>query len=246
MRPNVPHSSIARAASPPTRVILARHGETRFNLQHRMQGLCDSPLTAAGEASAEKLGLGLRDAGLAIDAAFSADTGRHRRTAQLVLRAFSGVSGTETAALRECDFGGFEGMMLSDAVAELTRIAPGWNPGPLPGDAHFDMLDLLERIAGATVREEYPVEPPSSAAERAHALLEDIHRQHGGSTSLAISSGITVLALLRRLQITAPGLERGMQNCAHLVLVRREHGWQLEDGASPHCARDMHNVRQNG
>ena len=33
-----------------TRVILARHGETRFNLQHRMQGFCDSPLTAKGEA----------------------------------------------------------------------------------------------------------------------------------------------------------------------------------------------------
>ena len=229
-----------------TRVILARHGETRFNLQHRMQGLCDSPLTAAGEAGAEKLGLYLRDAGLAVESVFSADTGRHRRTAQLVLRAFPDANGVETAALRECDFGGFEGMMLSDAVAELPRIAPDWSPGPLPGDADFDILELLERIAGATTREEYPVESPSGAAERAHTLLEDIHRQHPGSTSLAISSGITVLALLRRLQIVAPGLERGIQNCAHLVLVRGETGWQLEDGAPPHCVRDMHNVRQHG
>lgn len=224
----MPHGSRAEAAPPLTRVILARHGETRFNLQHRMQGLCDSPLTIAGEAGAEELGLRLRDAGLEVDSVFHPDTGRHRRTAQLVLRTLPGVNRTETAALRECDFGRFEGMTLSDAVAELTRITPGWHPGPLPGDADFDMLDLLERIADATAGDDYPTEAPSRAAGRAHTLLEEIHTQHPGSNSLAISSGITVLALLRRLQITAPGLERGMQNCAHLVLVRGENRWQLD------------------
>lgn len=161
-------------------MILARHGETRFNLQHRMQGLCDSPLSPAGETGAKALGLRLCDAGLAVDSMFSADAGRHRRTAELVLRAFPGVNSIETAALHECDFGG-----------------------------------------------------------------EDIHLQQPGSPSLAISSGITVLALLRRLQVTAPGFERGMQNCAHLMLVRSEHDWRLENGPSPHCVRDMHNVRQN-
>lgn len=224
----MPQGSDAAAASAPTRVVLASHGETRFNLQHRMQGLCDSPLTAAGEAGAEQLGTRLREAGLALDSAFSADTGRHRRTAQLVLQAFPGVNGTETAALRECDFGGFEGMTLSAAIADLSRIAPGWSPGPLPGEAGFDMLDLLERIADATAREEYPLEPPSSAAERAHALLDDIHRQHPGSISLAISSGITVLALLRRLQMSAPWQRRGMPNCASIELVRGPNGWQLD------------------
>lgn len=217
-----------------TRVILARHGETRFNLQHRMQGRCDSPLTAAGEAGAEQLGLRLRAAGFVIETVSFADTGRHRRTAELALRAFPNARRAETQALRECDFGQFEGMMLSDATKELSKAAPDWQSGPLPGDPDFDMLDLLERIAGATVRKEYPVEPPSSAAERAHAMLEETQGRWPGSTSLAISSGITVLALLRRLQITVPGLERGMQNCAHLVLVRRCGQWQLDDVTAAH------------
>lgn len=224
-----------------TRVILARHGETRFNLQHRMQGLCDSPLTAAGEAGARELGHRLREAGLSIDSAFYADTGRHRRTAELALQSFPGLVAIETPALRECDFGGFEGMMLSDAVAELPLIAPGWSPGPLPGDADFDMLDLLERIADATAREEYPVEPPSSAAQRAHALLDGIHRQYPGSTSLAISSGITVLALLRRLQMSAPWQQRGIPNCASIELVRSRNGWQLERRG---CSQGVPRVRR--
>src|SRR5690606_21565383 len=155
-----------------TRVILTRHGATRFNLQHRMQGFCDSPLTAKGEAGAEALGRRLRRAGFQIATVAFADTGRHRRTAAPAMRALSGATSIETAALRECDFGGFEGMMLSDAVAEPTHIAPDWRPGPLPGDTDFDLLELLERIADATAREEYPVEPPSSAAQRAHALLD--------------------------------------------------------------------------
>ena len=33
---------------------LMRHGETLFNVQKRIQGWCDSPLTAAGEEQARQ------------------------------------------------------------------------------------------------------------------------------------------------------------------------------------------------
>ena len=35
---------------------LMRHGETRFNVQHRLQGVCDAPLTEVGIEQAKKAG----------------------------------------------------------------------------------------------------------------------------------------------------------------------------------------------
>ena len=38
---------------------ITRHGETQFNVENRVQGWCDSPLTAKGIYDAYKLGQGL-------------------------------------------------------------------------------------------------------------------------------------------------------------------------------------------
>ena len=35
---------------------LMRHGQTRFNVQHRLQGVCDAPLTEVGIEQAKKAG----------------------------------------------------------------------------------------------------------------------------------------------------------------------------------------------
>ena len=35
---------------------LMRHGETRFNVHHRLQGVCDAPLTEVGIEQAKKAG----------------------------------------------------------------------------------------------------------------------------------------------------------------------------------------------
>ena len=64
---------------------LTRHGKTMLNNTGRMQGWCDSPLTQDGAAVAEKLGQGLKKAGIFFDAAYSSDSGRAIETADLVL-----------------------------------------------------------------------------------------------------------------------------------------------------------------
>jgi probable phosphoglycerate mutase len=55
----------------PTRIILARHGETDWNLERRWQGHSDRPLNETGLAQAEELAEEL--AGEPIAAVYSSD-----------------------------------------------------------------------------------------------------------------------------------------------------------------------------
>jgi broad specificity phosphatase PhoE len=38
-----------------------RHGETQFNVEKRLQGICESPLTDNGIEQAKSVGIGLSD-----------------------------------------------------------------------------------------------------------------------------------------------------------------------------------------
>ena len=49
---------------------LMRHGETMFNVRHRIQGWCDSPLTENGRAQAHAMGTLLRGV-MGLDAAMN-------------------------------------------------------------------------------------------------------------------------------------------------------------------------------
>ena len=55
----------------PVTLYLTRHGKTMLNTTGRMQGWCDSPLTEEGAAVAEKLGAGLKKAGITFDAVYT-------------------------------------------------------------------------------------------------------------------------------------------------------------------------------
>ena len=63
----------------------ARHGETQFNVENRIQGWCDSPLTDAGICDARRLGRGLAD--VAFAGAYASDRSRAQRTLALALEA---------------------------------------------------------------------------------------------------------------------------------------------------------------
>ena len=45
----------------PRKLYVMRHAETLFNVQHKIQGWCDSPLTARGIEQAKAAGRMLRD-----------------------------------------------------------------------------------------------------------------------------------------------------------------------------------------
>ncbi len=50
---------------------LMRHGQTLFNLQHKIQGWCDSPLTELGIKQAKVAGKWFKDHDITFDHAYS-------------------------------------------------------------------------------------------------------------------------------------------------------------------------------
>jgi probable phosphoglycerate mutase len=94
-----------------TRFIVVRHGETQWNVEARMQGHGDSPLTAAGIAQAEAIAQRL--AGERIDVLVSSDLGRAAETARRIA-ACCGHRVVTDARLRERRFGAGEGLTYEE------------------------------------------------------------------------------------------------------------------------------------
>src|SRR5882762_9486073 len=64
------------------RLYIARHGETDWNLAHRLQGWTDRPLDDTGRRQAMELAESLK--GVRLDAIYSSTLSRSRDTAQAV------------------------------------------------------------------------------------------------------------------------------------------------------------------
>ncbi len=95
-----------------TTLILVRHGETTANVEARVQGHQDSPLTAEGVAQAQRIAGRLKRMELA--AVYSSDAGRARETAATIA-APHGLEVRCRADLRERCYGALEGLTLEEA-----------------------------------------------------------------------------------------------------------------------------------
>ncbi len=100
-------------------IYLARHGETHFNAEGRMQGHLDSPLTALGRAQAQAMGARL--AQLIGDPAgwrlISSPLGRAQATARAIA-ARLGVAPEIDHRLIEVSFGDWDGRLRAELAAE--------------------------------------------------------------------------------------------------------------------------------
>jgi broad specificity phosphatase PhoE len=111
----------------PVRILLARHGETLFNVAGRWQGQSDSPLTERGLAQARELGRAL--SGEAIAAVYSSDLGRAMQTAQEVAAPHS-LAVRADVRLREIETGGFTGLDAAGIDAEYPGTRKAWATAP--------------------------------------------------------------------------------------------------------------------
>ena len=85
---------------------LMRHGQTRFNVQHRLQGVCDAPLTEVGIEQAKKAGQYLAKQEPIFDHVFTSTSERASDTLEIV----TGRTDYERLkGLKGQDFGAFEG-----------------------------------------------------------------------------------------------------------------------------------------
>jgi probable phosphoglycerate mutase len=143
----------------PNRVIFARHGETAYNVENRLQGQRDVPLDARGRDQATALGRTLRariapeiDRLDAAGAFFASPLERARETIEIMRAAMGLPPGRYRleAALMELSFGAWEGLTWSeirarDPDAVAARRADKWGFAP-PGGESYAML--TERVRG--------------------------------------------------------------------------------------------------
>ncbi len=101
---------------------LVRHGETQFNVQNRLQGQCDSPLTEKGIQQTKQTKERLKD--IHFDYAYTSTSERARDTAEILLNG-TNLYASMDDRLKEINFGGLEGSsFLEDFEAQQTRFNP--------------------------------------------------------------------------------------------------------------------------
>jgi broad specificity phosphatase PhoE len=150
-----------------TTILLARHGETDWNAEGRVQGHTDRPLNETGIEQAHALAEEL--AGERIDAVYASDLSRALDTARAVAEP-RGLSVTPLIGLRERNFGTWEGMLDE----EIRERFPEADNGPWGDD-----------------------ETPKQLKERVVEALLQIAEEHPGGQVLVVSHGGPMRAILR-------------------------------------------------
>jgi len=135
----------------PTRIIAIRHGETTWNVDARIQGSLDIPLTATGQAQALRLATAL--AGEPIRAIYASDLSRAWETAQHLGRTQQ-LEVVPEKGLRERRFGEFEGKTFREIEAHLPEQAQRWRQrdpdfAPPGGES---LVQLKQRVEEAAAR----------------------------------------------------------------------------------------------
>src|SRR5262245_20482819 len=110
-----------------TDFLLARHGETDWNREHRVQGHTDVPLNAAGLGQARVLAERLAD--VSLEAIYASDLERARATAEAVARS-QGLEVQVDPDLREKHFGSWEGLTDVEIAQRFPdAVRGGWGDG---------------------------------------------------------------------------------------------------------------------
>jgi broad specificity phosphatase PhoE len=140
-----------------TQIILIRHAETLWNVEKKIQGHIDSPLSETGRAQAAKLAPRLAAGGLA--AAYSSDSGRCVETARAALQGLA-VTVQTSADLREQHFGRWEGMSWPELKASKVEGAADFLKNPsefiAPGGESWNQMQarVFKKIAAVAAENE--------------------------------------------------------------------------------------------
>lgn len=121
-------------------IYFTRHGETVWNVENKICGMTDSPLTARGQEQARQLGALVRDSGLHIDEILYSPLSRAADTAKAIAAA-TGLPARCEPRLREQCFGKYEGTPRDGAEFRLskTHFADRYDGGE-------SMMQLAQRI----------------------------------------------------------------------------------------------------
>ncbi|MCY7301516.1 MAG: histidine phosphatase family protein [Thermoleophilia bacterium] len=128
-------------------ILLARHGETDWNLGRRVQGHTDIPLNETGASQATALADEL--AAEALVAVYSSDLERARDTAMAVA-ARHGLSVSIDQGLREKNFGTWEGLTDTEISEQFPDAKRGaWGDGETTEAVAERVVAALSRVRQA-------------------------------------------------------------------------------------------------
>lgn len=191
-----------------TRFIVVRHGQTRWNVEKRVQGQEDSPLTEEGLAQAEAIAKRL--AREHFDVLVSSDLGRAVQTAQPIAR-LCGLPIVKDARLRERSFGEGEGM-------------------------HYDEIDRRWPDAFSRVRESDPdaVIPGGETRrqfhDHVHHAFEALVREYEGKRVAVVAHGGVLAALYRMVHSIPVGKPHkiAISNASYNAIAFAADAWSVE------------------
>ncbi|MFF2093507.1 histidine phosphatase family protein [Paenibacillus sp. NPDC058174] len=157
-----------------TKLYLARHGETEWNVVHRMQGFKDSPLTDLGKQQAEWLRSAMDT--VPIDVIYASSSPRALQTAQIV-RGDREIPLEISEAFIEMGFGIWEGRLQSEVQTEY----------PEQWDHFWNNPDKFEIESSETY---------AGMQARVIDKLQDILNNHAGQSILIVTHTVIIKLLM--------------------------------------------------
>jgi broad specificity phosphatase PhoE len=138
-----------------TELILARHGETAWNVEEVFRGRIDVELNETGQRQAELLAEYLSEQ--KIEAVYSSPLKRAARTAEAVARRHK-LRVEIANGLTDCDFGQWQGLHLKEVRDKYSQLYQQWAESPqlvkLPGGESLDEVRerALAVVNGVTAK----------------------------------------------------------------------------------------------
>ena len=178
---------------------LMRHGETLFNVQKKIQGWCDSPLTENGIQQAKKVKEYFEREGIMFDHAYSSTSERCCDTLELI----TNMPYTRLKGLKENFYGELEG--------ESERL----NRHLTPKDCETFYL-------------QFGGESSNTTRDRMATTLTNIMEKDENQCVLAVSHSGACFNYLRSVQDPMEELKKGFGNCCIFVYKYDKHRFFLE------------------
>jgi len=195
-------------SSPSTYLVLIRHAQTDWNSQYRFQGHADTPLNAEGRRTIGPVTEALR--GWEPARIYTSDLLRAREMAETAAGGLD-VEMESRRGLRECSYGGWEGMTLDEVRAQYPEELERWQADEAAvGRGGGESLEQMQ--------------------ERSWSELESIADRHAGQTvGVFTHSGPIRGAVCRIFDLNIAERYRFQVDNASLTVIRRRPsgGWQL-------------------
>lgn len=178
---------------------LVRHGQTLFNIQKRIQGWCDSPLTELGIQQAKQVGQYFKENNVTFDHAYCSTSERASDT----LENITDIPYTRCKGLKEMNYGTLE--------------------------AHPEYLAENNPVKCETYYLQFHGESSLTTRKRMIETLSEIMKKDDHNCVLAVSHGGAVFNFLKGINADLSYLNKGSTNGGIFILEYENNTFTLKD-----------------